>query len=417
MTSTSYLGSTSIVLQFDLDPEHRRRRPRRPGGDQCRARSNLPANLPSNPSYRKVNPADAPILILALTSDTLGRGQMYDAASTILQQKLAAGGRRGAGDRGRQLAAGGARRAQPDGAREVRDRPRGRAECARRDQRQPARRASSTDGDRTWEIAADDQLRHAEQYRPLIVAYQGGSAVRLSDVATGRRLGEDLRNAALANGKPAVLVILFRQPGANIIETVDRVRSLLPQLRASLPSADPAVGRVDRTPTIRASLRDVERTLAVAIVLVILVVFVFLRNGRATLIPSVAVPVSLIGTFGVMYLCGLQSRQPLAHGAHDRDGLRRRRRDRRARERHPSPGAGHAGRARRRSRRAGDRLHGRLDEPLARRRLHPAPPDGRDGRPALPRVRGDAVGRRRRLAGRVAHDDAHDVRDASEAAR
>src|SRR4029453_846003 len=161
-----------------------------------------------------------------------------------------------------------------------------------------------TDGARTWEIAADDQLRRAEQYRPVIFAYQGGSAVRLSDVARVDDSVEDLRNAALVDGKPAVTIILFRQPGANIIETVDRVRSLLPQLRASIPGAVQLSIPVDRTGTIRASLRDVERTLAVAIGLVVLVVFLFLRNGRATLIPSVAVPLSLVGTFGVIYLAG-----------------------------------------------------------------------------------------------------------------
>ena len=302
MTSTSYLGSTSVVLQFDL-ARNIDGAARDVQAAINAARSNLPASLPGNPSYRKVNPADAPIMILGLTSDTLSRGQMYDVASTILQQKLAQVD--GVG----QVIVGGsslpAVRVELNptalskygiGLEDVR------SALAATNVSRP--KGQLTDGTRTWEIAADDQLRHAEQYRPVIFAYQGGRAVRLSDVARVDDSVEDLRNAALVDGKPAVTVILFRQPGANIIETVDRVRSLLPQLRASIPSAVQLSIPVDRTVTIRASLRDVERTLAVAIGLVVLVVFLFLRNGRATLIPSVAVPLSLVGTFGVIYLAG-----------------------------------------------------------------------------------------------------------------
>ncbi len=302
MTSTSTLGSTSIVLQFDLS-RNIDGAARDVQGAINAARSYLPIALPSNPIYRKVNPADAPILILALTSDTVGRGRMYDAASTILQQKLSQV--EGVG----QVTVGGgslpavrvdlnptALNNYGIGLGDVRrvlsttnvNRPKGQL----------------TNETRTWEIKTNDQLHKAEEYGPLIIAYRDGRAVRLSDVATIEESVEDIRTTGLANGKPAVLVILYRQPGANIIETVDRVRDLLPQLEASIPGSITLSVVMDRTPVIRASLRDVERTLVIAVILVILVVFAFLRNVRATIIPSVAVPVSLIGTFGVMYLCG-----------------------------------------------------------------------------------------------------------------
>src|SRR6185295_3902242 len=266
-------------------------------------RSYLPLALPVNPTYRKVNPADAPILILALTSETVGRGRMYDAASSILQQKLAQV--EGVG----QVSVGGgslpavrvdvnptALNSYGIGFEDVRrmlgatnvNRPKG----------------QMADGTRTWEIKTNDQLHKADEYGPLIVAYRDSRAVRLSDVASIEDSVEDVRTTGLANGKPSVLVMLYRQPGANIIETVDRVRELLPQLEASIPGAITLSVVMDRTPVIRASLHHVERTLLISVVLVILVVFVFLRNVRATLIPSVAVPVSLIGSFGVMYLCG-----------------------------------------------------------------------------------------------------------------
>jgi len=302
MTSTSTLGSTSIVLQFDLS-RNIDGAARDVQGAINAARSYLPIALPSSPIYRKVNPADAPILILALTSDTVGRGRMYDAASTILQQKLSQV--EGVG----QVTVGGgslpavrvelnptALNSYGIGLGDVRrvlsttnvNRPKGQL----------------TNETRTWEIKTNDQLRRAEEYGPLIIAYRDNRAVRLSDVATIEESVEDVRTTGLANGKPAVLVILYRQPGANIIETVDRVRDLLPQLEASIPGSITLSVVMDRTPVIRASLRDVERTLVISVILVILVVFAFLRNVRATIIPSVAVPVSLIGTFGVMYLCG-----------------------------------------------------------------------------------------------------------------
>jgi len=301
MTSTSYLGSTSIVMQFDLD---------RDIDGAARdvqaaingARGYLPTNLPNNPTYRKVNPGDAPIFILALTSDTLGKGQLYDYASNILQQRLSRV--EGVG----QVFVGGsslpAVRIDLDpfalthyglslaDVRHVIN-----ATTVRRPKGQ------FTDGDKSWEIETNDQLSRAAQYRPVVISYKNGAALRLDDVGTVDDSVEDLRTAGFANEKPAVLVVIFRSPGANIIETVDRVRAALPQLEAALPASIHTAVVLDRTPSIRGSLRDVELTLVISVLLVTLVVFGFLRNLRAALIPSVAVPVSLIGTFGVMYLC------------------------------------------------------------------------------------------------------------------
>jgi multidrug efflux pump len=302
MTSTSYRGSTSVTLQFDLNRDINGAA-RDVQAAINAARGYLPANLPSNPTYRKVNPADAPILILSLTSETVSRAQMYDAASTVLQQKLAQ-----IEGVGQVFVGGGALPAvrvdlNPAalnkygiGLEDVR------AVLASTNVNRP--KGQLTTGGRTWEIQTNDQLSVAAQYRPLLVAYRNGSAVRLSDVADVQDSVEDLRATGLVNGKPAVMIIVFRQPGANIIETVDRVRELLPQLGAALPRGVTLAVTLDRTPPIRASLRDVERTLIVAIGLVVLVVFAFLRNVRATFIPGVAVPVSLISTFGVMYLFG-----------------------------------------------------------------------------------------------------------------
>jgi multidrug efflux pump len=302
MTSTSYLGTTSIVLQFDLN-RNIDGAARDVQAAINAARGYLPANLPSNPSYRKVNPADAPIMIFSLTSDTMSTGQLYDAAASILQQRLSE--IEGVG----QVFVGGsslpavrvdlnpsALTRYGIGLEDVR------AVLSSTNVRRP--KGQLRQGDRSWEIDTDDQLHGAAQYRPLIIGYASGAALRLDDVATVEDATEDLRAAGLANGKPAVLVVLFRSPGANIVETVDRVREVMPQLVASLPAAATLTVVLDRTPPIRASLRDVELTLLIAVTLVILVVFAFLRTVRAALIPSVAVPVSLIGTAGVLYLCG-----------------------------------------------------------------------------------------------------------------
>ena len=303
MSSSSTLGNTRITLQFDLSRDIDGAA-RDVQAAINAARALLPTGLPSNPTYRKVNPADAPIMILALTSDALTRGQMYDAASTILAQKLSQV--QGIG----QVTIGGS--SLP--AVRVELNPTAlnkygisldtvRAAIAATNANRP--KGVVEEGDRNWQIYANDQATTAAEYMPIIVAYRNGAPVRIADVAEEVVDSvQDLRNAGLSNGKPSVLAILYRQPGANIIETTDRVRAVLPQLRASIPSAINLDVVLERTSTIRASLHDVERTLLVSIGLVVLVVFLFLRNVRATIIPAVAVPVSLVSTFGAMYLCG-----------------------------------------------------------------------------------------------------------------
>jgi multidrug efflux pump len=302
MTSTNYLGFTTIVLQFELS-RNIDAAARDVQAAINAARGQLPTNLPNNPTYRKVNPADAPILILALTSKTYDVARLYDAASSVLQQKLSQ--LKGVGQ---VLVGGGSLPAvrvdvNPTvlnhyglGLEDIR------ATLAAANVNRPKGEIA---GERTaWPLATTDQLYSAKEYRPLLVAYRNGSAVRLSDVATVSDSVEDIRTGGLANGEPAVLLIIWRQPGANIIETVDRVRAALPQLRAEIPAGIGLAVVLDRTVTIRDSVRDVELTLGLSICLVILVVFVFLRSPRTTIIPSVAVPVSLVGTFGVMYLAG-----------------------------------------------------------------------------------------------------------------
>jgi len=302
MTSTSSLGSTNITIQFDLN-RNIDAAARDVQAAINAARGQLPANLPNNPWYRKVNPADAPIMILTLTSDIVERARMYDIGSSILQQKLAQV--RGVGQ---VFVGGGALPAvrvdvNPTalynnglGLEDVR------AALAAANANRP--KGEIAGPDRTWSLSTTDQLLKASEYRPLIIHYADGAAVRLSDVATVTDSVEDIRTGGLSNGKPAVLLVVFRQPGANIIETVDRVRALLPQLQAEIPPSVKLSVAIDATRTIRASVRDVQITLSVSICLVILVVFVFLRSVRSTFIPSVAVPVSLIGTFGAMYLLG-----------------------------------------------------------------------------------------------------------------
>jgi multidrug efflux pump len=302
MTSASYLGSTSITMQFDLtrDIDGAARDVQ---AAINAARANLPANLPSNPTYRKVNPADAPIMILALTSDIYDRGKLYDAASTIIQQRLLQ--IEGVG----QVNIGGsslpAVRVDVNptllnslglGLEDVR------LALSRQNANLP--KGQLADGNMTADILANDQLLKADDYKPLVIAYNNGAAVKLSDIATVEDSVENVRAAGYVNGKPSISLVIMRQPGANIIETVDRIKASLPSLKASLPTGINFIVVLDRTTTIRASVREIERTLAIAIGLVILVVFLFLRNARATLIPAVVVPVSLIGTFGVMYLFG-----------------------------------------------------------------------------------------------------------------
>ena len=301
MTSSSYLGTTSVTLQFDLN-RNIDGAARDVQAAINAARSYLPKNLPSNPTYRKVNPADAPIMIVALTSTVYDRGTLYDAASTIMQQRLSQ--IRGVG----QVSVGGS--SLPGVRVDVNPTQLNNYGLGLQDVSSMLSRQNSnspkgqfTDSTTTADITTNDQLLKAVDYMPLVVGYHNGAAVKLSDVASVRDSTENIRAAGFVNGKPSVLIIIFRQPGANIIETVDRIRAALPALKASIPSAIDTEIVLDRTLTIRASVRDVERSLMISITLVILVVFVFLRSVRATLIPSVAVPVSLIGTFGVMYLC------------------------------------------------------------------------------------------------------------------
>jgi multidrug efflux pump len=302
MTSASSLGATSIVLQFDLD-RNIDGAARDVQAAINAARTYLPPALPMNPTYRKVNPADAPIIIFALTSDSKSTGEMYDLASSILQQRLSRV--EGVG----QVYVGGsslpavrvdlnpqALSRHNVGLEDVR------STLAATNVRRPTGRL--VDGDHVQQIDTDDQLHRAEQYRPIIVAWQNGSPLRLDDVADVQDSVEDVRAGGISNGKPAVLLVIFRSPGANVIATVDRVRAAMPQLEASLPADVKATVVLDRTPTIRASLHDVEMSLVMSVILVTLVVFAFLRSPRAALIPTVAVPVSLIGTFGVMYLFG-----------------------------------------------------------------------------------------------------------------
>jgi multidrug efflux pump len=302
MTSRSSVGDTDITLQFSLN-RSLNGAARDVQAAINAARASLPTSLRQNPSYHKVNPADAPIAILAMTSTTLTRGQIYDAASTVMQQALSQ-----IGGVGQVKVAGGslpAVRVELNplalfkyriGLEDVR------AALASANARSP--KGMIEDGDHRFQLYVNDQVNHAEDYRQLLVAYRNGAPVRLTDVAEVRDSVENLRILGLADGKPAVLIIIRRQPGANIIETVNRVKAALPQLEAAIPSAIKVELNLDRTTTIRRSLQEVERTLVIAIGLVILVVFFFLRSLRASLIPSVAVPVSLIGTFGVIYLLG-----------------------------------------------------------------------------------------------------------------
>jgi multidrug efflux pump len=302
MTSASSLGSTSVTIQFDLS-RNIDGAARDVEAAINSARSYLPADLPGNPTYRKVNPADAPIMILGLTSDKYGPARLYDEASTVIQQKLSqiqgvgqvnAGG--GALPSVRvdanptQLASYGLTLANLQSVLSLQnaDQPKGKI----------------SDGVVTADILANDQISQAADYKPLIVGYSNGAAVRLSDVADVTDSVQNVRAAGYLNGKRAVMLIIFRQPGANIIQTVDNIQAQLPSVKASIPLGMDITVVLDRTTTIRASISDVERTLIISIVLVIVVVFVFLRNGRSTLIPGVAVPVSLLGTFAVMYAFG-----------------------------------------------------------------------------------------------------------------
>ena len=302
MTSNSALGSSSITMQFDLSRDIDGAA-RDVQAAINAARIDLPSTLRSNPTYRKVNPADAPILILALTSDTLTQGQMYDSASTILGQKLSQVSGVGNVGIGGSSLPGVRVELNPDALNHygvaLED---VRTVLAATNANRP--KGFVSNGDTQWQIATNDQAKKAAEYKSLVVAYRDGAPVTIESVGEVVDSVEDLRNAGLANGKPSIMIFIFKQPDANIIETVDHIKALLPQLKASIPAAIDMSVQLDKTTTIRASLRDVERTLCISVALVIMVVFLFLRNGRATFIPSIAVPISLIGTFGIMYLCG-----------------------------------------------------------------------------------------------------------------
>ncbi|MGE6472315.1 multidrug efflux RND transporter permease subunit MdtC [Serratia proteamaculans] len=302
MTSMSSLGSTRVILQFDLDRDINGAA-RDVQAAINAAQSLLPTGMPSRPSYRKVNPSDAPIMILTLTSDTYSQGQLYDFASTQLAQKIAQTD--GVGD----VSVGGSslpavrvelnpsalfnQGISLDAVRQT---------ISNANVRRP--QGAVEDPQQRWQLQANDELKTAEAYRPLIIHYNNGSAVRLSDVAAVNDSVQDVRNAGMTNAKPAIILAISRAPDANIIETVDRIRAELPALQDNIPASIQLNIAQDRSPTIRASLAEVEQSLVIAIGLVILVVFIFLRSGRATLIPAVAVPVSLIGSFTAMYLCG-----------------------------------------------------------------------------------------------------------------
>ena len=302
MTSSSSVGSTRIVLQFDLERDIDGAA-RDVQAAIVAARVDLPASLRSNPTYRKINPADQPILILALTSDTLTPGQIYDAASTILQQKLSQVSGIG------QVQVSGS--SLPAVRIDLNPRALFKYGIGLEDVRAAVSAANANapkgaieEGSRRFQIYVNDQAHTSADFRTLVVAYRNGAAVRLDDVAEISDGVEDVRNLGVANGKPAILVMLFRQPGANIIETVDNVKQSLPLLQSALPPSVQVAIVNDSTTSIRASVRDVQITMLIAVGLVMFVVFLFLRSARATIIPSVAVPLSLIGTFGVMYLAG-----------------------------------------------------------------------------------------------------------------
>jgi len=302
MTSQSGIGQARITLQFELNRDIDGAA-RDVQAAIVAARADLPANLKSNPTYRKVNPADAPILILAMTSNTLSQGQMYDAASNVFQQRLSQ--ITGVG----QVIIGGS--ALP--AVRVELNPKAlfkygigledvRAALASANANSP--KGTIDDGDQRYQVYTNDQSTKAADYAPLVIAYRNGAAVQLSDVAAVNDSVEDVRNLGLSNGQRSVLVIVFRQPGANIIETIDSVKEALPHLQAAMPADVSVTVAIDRSTTIRASLRDTELTLLIAITLVTLVVYFFLRNFRATLIPGIVVPISILGTFAGMYLLG-----------------------------------------------------------------------------------------------------------------
>jgi multidrug efflux pump len=302
MTSASTLGSTSLTIQFDLSRDINGAA-RDVEAAINAARTYLPANMPGNPTYRKVNPSDAPVMILGLTSAKYGPAKVYDEASTVVEQKLSQ-----IQGVGQVSVGGGALPSVRVDANPTQLASYGLSLASLQSmlslQNADLAKGQISDGIVTADILANDQISLAEGYKPLVVGYKNGAAIRLSDVAEVTDSVQNVRAAGYLNGKRSISVSIYRQPGANIIDTVDRIRAQLPSIQASIPLGIDTTIVLDRTTTIRASVGDVERTLLISIGLVIVVVFVFLRNGRATLVPAVAVPVSLIGTLAVMYLFG-----------------------------------------------------------------------------------------------------------------
>ncbi|HML16470.1 MAG TPA: efflux RND transporter permease subunit, partial [Bryobacteraceae bacterium] len=302
MTSSSFLGTTSITLQFDLS-RNIDAAARDVQAAINAARGQLPSNLPTNPAWRKVNPADTPIVFLSMTSETTPPGQIYDVAATILQQRLSQ--IKGVGQ---VLIVGSS---SPGVRIELNPPQLNNLGLGLEDVRNFLAGANANrpkgelaDANHAWSLGTTDQLMKASEYLPLVVAYQHGAPVKLSDIATVTDSIEDIRTAGFANGKPGIVLLVFRQPRANIVETCDLIKAALPQLEASVPPAIHIRLMLDTTTYIRAAMRDVQITLCISIALVIMVVFLFLRDVRTTLIPSAAVPISLVGTFGILYLFG-----------------------------------------------------------------------------------------------------------------
>ena len=407
MTSMSSLGSTRVILQFDLSRDINGAA-RDVQAAINAAQSLLPTGMPSRPSYRKVNPSDAPIMILTLTSDTYSRGQLYDFASTQLAQKISQ--TEGVGD----VSVGGS--SLP--AVRVELNPSAlfnqgvsldtvRQAIANANVRRP--QGAVENPQQRWQIEANDALKTADAYRPLIIHYNNGSAVRLADVAEVKDSVQDVRNAGMTDAKPAIILAISRAPDANIIETVDRIRAELPALQENIPASIQLNVAQDRSPTIRASLAEVEQSLAIAIGLVITVVFIFLRSGRATLIPAVAVPVSLVGSFAAMYLCGFSLNNlslmalTIATGFVVDDAIVVLENISRHVEAGMKPiNAALLG--------ARSRLHRAVDERFAGGGVYPAAADGRPAGAPVPRVRRHPVGVDRAVAHRLAHAHADDVR-------
>jgi len=302
LTSSSSLGSARVTVQFDLSRQIDAAAREVQAAIQA-ARSSLPTSLPNNPTYRKFNPADAPVMIIALTSERYRPSQMYDIASTNLAQRISQV--KGVG----QVNVGGG--SLPAVRVELNPTLLNKLAIGFDDVRTAITNTNANrpkgfldDGERSWTVQANDQAKKADEYKPIVVAWRNGAPVRLGDLGDVVDGQQDIRNYGMANGKPAVLMIINRQPDANIIEVVDSITALLPELEASIPAGVSLQVMMERTTTIRASLRDVERTLLISVALVVLVVFLFLRDGRATLIPAIAIPISLIGTFAAMYLMG-----------------------------------------------------------------------------------------------------------------